>query len=232
MDAKTRGCSRSRFAVVLVLLAGATAAVGCGDDADSGSISSQPVPVPLVALEERAEDIIDQVPKARWARIGSDVVVVRRAWDRYGADARAVDPGLARRLDGAVRRLDAVTVVEDPSATAQAANDVSAPVVELFGRYASGHPVQVGRLDVIGRQIVIDAQRDDLAAARRQVERARSEWRSVRASVIAHGGRAVAGRSDATLARLTAATDRAALVRDARVLLELVDGMERRYKAR
>lgn len=219
------------FAVAI----GAASVAGCSDEAGSGVASGpdQPVPSPLVRLEENSEDIIDQVPKARWTRIGGDVVVMRRAWRRYAEAARSVDTDLARRLDRALDRLEPAAANQDPSATTQAANDVSAPVVELFARYASGHPVQVGRLDVIGRQIVIEAARGEVPAARGQIAAARAQWRAVKASVIGHGGCVVAKRTDATFARLQEAAavgDAATITKAANALLELVDGMERTYR--
>jgi hypothetical protein len=219
------------FAVAI----GAASVAGCSDEGGSGvaSVSDRPVPRPLVRLEASSEDIIDQVPKARWTRISGDVVVMRRAWRRYAEAARSLDAGLARRLDRALDRLEPAATAQSPGATVQAANDVSAPVVELFARYASGHPVQVGRLDVIGRQIVIEAARGDFPAARRQIAAARAQWRSVKTSVIDHGGRAVAKRTDATFALLQEAAvagDAAAATKAANALLELVDGMERTYR--
>lgn len=195
--------------------------------------SESPPPQSLNALEAASEDVIDQVPRGRWARIDAAVGAMQRSWRHYRRAAMTVDPRQATRLDRAVRDLAASAERRDGLGTQQAANDVSAPVIELLDRYARRHPVQVGRLDVIGRQIVIDVRRSDADRARADVGAARREWIAVRASVLRHHGARVAARTDRAFARLLAA----ATARDGRVLehasnelLEFVDGMERLYR--
>lgn len=183
-------------------------------------------------LEATAEDVIDQVPHGRWTRIDADVATMTRAWRGYRAEATRVAPRQARHLQAALDDLTTRAQARDGLGTAQAANDVSAPVVELLGRYASGHPVAIGRLDVIGRQIVLDVDRGDLGAAAASVARAKHEWTTLRGSVRRHHGAAVAARTDGTLARsetAAAGADGPALQNEANDLLELVDAMERLY---
>ena len=111
--------------------------------------------------------------------------------------------------------------------------DISAATVELFGRYASSTPVDIGRLDVVGRQIILDVERGDLTGAGDQVRMWEAIWRGgLRADVLAQHGRRVATRTDASLRAMERAVVEGqgqALVAQARVCLELVDGMERLY---
>lgn len=203
----------------------------CSSSAPTASES--PPPHALNALEAASEDVIDQVPRGRWARIDAAVGTMQRSWRRYHRAAITVDRRQATRLDRALHDLSTSSERRNGLGTQQAANDVSAPVIELLDRYARRHPVQVGRLDVIGRQIVIDVRRSEDDRARADVGAARREWNAVRASVLRHHGARVASRTDRVFARLLAA----ATARDGRVLehasndlLELVDGMERLYR--
>lgn len=217
---------RSTAAAALLIVLGACSS------STSTAAESRP-PRPLNALEAASEDVIDQVPRGRWTRIDRAVGAMQRDWRRYHRAAIAVDARQVAALDRALRHLATNAGRRDALGTQQAANDVSAPVVELLDHYALGHPVQVGRLDVIGRQIVIDVLRSDDERTDADVDAARREWSALRASVRRHHGGPVAQRCDRLIERLLAATtarDGLVLRHEANDLLELVDRMERLYR--
>lgn len=208
----------------------AAPATGTGNTRTAGA-----VPDPLNTIEAQAEDIIDIVPANRWDDVATDVQTVQDNWSTYRD--QALNDGAARDLiaqfDQALTDLQAAADARQPAETMQAANDLSAATVELYALYDAGHPVDIGRLDVIGRQIVLDADRQDLNAAGAQVDRALSIWDGgLRADIVAHQGQTVADQTDATLAALQAAKadgDFATLTTQAKVFLEVVDAMEGLY---
>jgi hypothetical protein len=200
--------------------------------ANTATATLAPVPDALASLEAGAEDVIDLVPDGGWANITREVDGMRTTWDGFRATASRVDASMADRIDRALAALADAAKAKAGAGTAQAANDVSAPLVELLAHYALGHPVQVGRLDVIGRQIVIDADGRDLAAAGMQVAAARAEWTAVRADILAHDGAKVSARAEASLEALQRALDArdaTTVSRKAAELLEIVDAMEGLY---
>jgi hypothetical protein len=193
------------------------------------------VPTELSTIEAAAEDIIDVLPHERWRVVARDTRDIGAAWSTYQRRAEADGAGadVMANLTRALSELRYAASTATVPAAAQSANDVSAATVELLGLYDSGVPVDIGRLDVVGRQIVFDVERGDLVAAGDQVQRWASIWRGgLRADVVAHHGRSVAARTDASLnamERAVAAGQGQALVTQARVGLELVDAMERLY---
>ena len=107
-------------------------------------------------------------------------------------------------------------------------------VICLHGRiYQTPFPVDLGRLDVIGRQIVLEAARCETAAGGEQIDLADAIWNAVlRADVVAHAGKVVANQTDATITALQKARHRHdfdAMSKHAKVLLEVVDAMEALY---
>lgn len=213
-----------------------TAEAATADATSNGSIrTAGAVPDPLNTIEAQAEDIIDLVPADRWEGVATDVQTVRDNWSIYRE--QALNDGAARdlaaRFDQALNDLQAAAKARQPAETMQAANDLSAAAVELFGLYDTTHPVDIGRLDVIGRQIVLDADRQDLKAAGVQVDRALGIWDGgLRADIVGRQGQTVADQTDATLAGLQTAKankDFATLTTQAKVLLEVVDAMEGLY---
>ena len=199
----------------------------------SGAAASLgPVPTQLDSLEVGAEDVIDLVPDKGWGQIARAVQAMQTAWGEYRDAAAKADAALADRIDGALTALAKAAGGKDGQGAAQAANDVSAPLIELLARYDLGRPVQIGRLDVIGRQIVLDAGRRDVAAAATQVDAARAQWTAVKADVLAHKGDQVATDAEAVLEaldRALQAADAKSLTTKGTELLEIVDKMEGLY---
>ena len=203
-----------------------------GPQAQAGAGSLGPIPDQLQSLETGAEDVIDLVAEDSWGAIAREVDTMRTTWTGFHTEAEKVDTSQSLRIDTAMDTLQSAAGREDAQATSQAANDVSGPVVELFGHYDLPRPIQIGRLDVIGRQIRLDGDRNDDTAAAAQLTAARDQWAAVKANVIAHDGAAAAQKADTLLAALErslANRDQAALRAAASELLEAVDSMEGLY---
>jgi hypothetical protein len=217
-------------------LVAALSACGSADGTStSAGRSTSEVPERLNTIEEASEDIIDIVPKEQWADITRDVRDVDAAWSRYRRQA-VVDgarAGIVSSLEQALGRLRVAADSANGPETAQAANDLSAATVELYGLYDIARPVDIGRLDVVGRQIILDEQRGDPAAAGAQVRRVVSIWNGgLREDILAHHGAGVADQTRRLLTAMSRAVadgDRDAVVSRAKAFLEVVDAMERLY---
>jgi hypothetical protein len=204
-------------------------ALGAGARAQASS----PPPKVLITIEEQAEDIGDRVPSKRWARIKADIATIEAAWKRYQPQARreGINPSLLGDFDRALEGLVVAAKAKNGPDTAQGANDISRALVEILATYERDDPVQVGRLDVIGRQIELDLDAHAPDEVANDIDEARAEWDAIRADVTARSA-AVAAQGDATIAALDEAqtTDNTGLLRaEIRVLLELVDSIEELY---
>jgi hypothetical protein len=232
---RARGAALLLAAVLVFGTVSATAAAAGeqGESEESPTTSADGPPKQLVTIEEQAEDIIDRVPGKRWARVVADIATVRAAWAKYQprAESDGVDPGVLDDFDTALRTLTTAAKAKRSAATLQAANDLSRATVELLGQYDLGHPVQVGRLDIIGRQILLDLDEDDRAGVTEQIAAARTEWDAIAADVTTRSA-AVGAQVDATLAALdeaAAAENDGLLKAEVRAMLEIVDAMEELY---
>jgi len=211
-----------------------------GGSAAAGSVApaltstGQPVPKPLDELEAQSEDIIDIVPGGRWDGVASDVATVDSSWTTYQPQAQAdgAPAAILSRMAAAVTALDAASKGKQATATMQAANDLSAGVVELYGLYDVGRPVGIGRLDVIGRQIVFDAAAKDQAKVTQQIATAKAQVAALTSDLEDHDGKKVVDEADGQLAAMTAAAaklDYATVTKNANDFLETVDAMESLY---
>ena len=211
--------------------------VGCGSGNENGTKQESKTRVPdrLNSIEGATEDIIDIVPESRWDDITKDVRKIDNAWSSYKEQAvrDGAAASLVARFSDSLAGLRVAADAEKGPETSQAANDVSAATVELFGLYKTARPTDIARLDVLGRQIILDVERGDLGAAGAQVKNVASIWRGgLREDVLAHQGRAVADQTDAVLTaidRAVVSADRDALLNQTKAFLEVVDAMERLY---
>jgi hypothetical protein len=241
---------RAGRAPAVVVAAGALALAACGGSGSTSSSSGptvaqagvppvltstgQPVPKPLDELEAQSEDVIDIVPGGKWDQVAGDVASVDSAWAAYQPQG-ATDGAPAAVLTGmetAVGALDAASRAQDPTGTMQAANDLSAGVVELYGLYDLGRPVGIGRLDVIGRQIVLDAAAKDQGKVQQQVAAAMAQVAALEPDLADHDGTKVIDQTHELLAAMTAAAatqDYATVTAKANEFLEAVDSMEELY---
>ena len=223
---------------VLVTFLVATLLASCGAPSSTSSSGSTGavgvVPEPLQTMEEAAEDIIDMAPGGKWDTIAKDTTAIAGAWTAYQPQAAAAGASQATQdaLGAALTRLQTASTAKNPADTMQAANDLSAAVIEMFALYNPRIPAAVGQLDVIERQVVLDVAGGDYAAAAASLAKAQAVWESVKSSVLSHEGTKVAAQFEASLAtQATAiqAEDARAATSEAKNGLELVDSLENLY---
>jgi hypothetical protein len=96
-------------------------------DAQPGS-----APEPLNTLEAQAEDIIDSVPAGDWRKVTADVATIDRAWQAYQSQAKNdhIPQPFQDALTAALDHLQKSAAAKDAPGIHQAANDVSAAVVD------------------------------------------------------------------------------------------------------
>jgi hypothetical protein len=192
------------------------------------------VPSSLVTIEAAAEDIIDFAPSGGWDKIAKDVTDIANAWKSYQTQASQAGASqqIQDAMNSALERLQSASASKDASATMQGSNDVSAAVVELFALYNPKVPVDIGRLDVLERQVILDVSAKDYSAAKKSLAKVMSVWSEVKPSVLEHNGKDVAAQLQESLDTQVVRLDSknyADLTDEARNALEIVDALEGLY---
>jgi hypothetical protein len=192
------------------------------------------VPEPLQTIEAQAEDIIDIVPEGNWTQIASDVDTIAKAWKTYQSSSseNAIPQAFYDAFITAFTHLTQVSKAKNTKNTLQSANNVSAAIVDLFTTYNPAIPIDLGWLDVIERQTVLDASTNQLSAATDSIAKANAIWVRLRPSVLSHNGTNVALQFEVNLyAQRTAliAKNSSNLLENANSALEIVDSLEQLY---
>ncbi len=199
----------------------------------SNRTDAQPgtVPEPLSTIEAQAEDIIDVVPGGNWGQVASDVAAVAKAWQAYGTQAASdkVPQPFQEALTAALDRLQKAAAAKKAAGTMQAANDLSAAVNDLFTVYHPARPADLGRLDVLERQVTLDVAANDLTAAADSLAKANAVWARLKPVILAHNGTDAATRFESSLTAQQKALDEenaSTLATEAKNSLEVVDVLE------
>jgi hypothetical protein len=200
------------------------------------TVSLGNMPDSLTAIEADAEDIMEFVPEGDWARIQTDTTHMSDAWQAYLPQAATDDvtPEVQTAMSDALAGLQAAVQGQAASTTLQTANDVSAAVVELFAHYDSATPADIGRLDVLGRQIILDVAAGDWAKAEATLNKTHEVWERVKPSALEHKGNKAAAQYDASLVAQAAwlkTKNVEELTTEAMNGLEIVDALEQVYVA-
>jgi hypothetical protein len=191
-------------------------------------------PDSLTAIEAQAEDIIDYAPSGNWQRINTDVTTISEAWRTY--QPQAIKDGATQSMldsfNSAFVNLQTAASAQDKTGTMQASNDISAVVVDLFALYHPAIPADVGRFDVLERQVILDAANGNFTGVSDDLAKINKIWETLKPSILLHNGQEVADQFEASLstqAKASDAKDVNTLTDEANNALELVDAMENLY---
>jgi hypothetical protein len=192
------------------------------------------VPESLDSIEVQAEDIFDLVPGGDWKRVTADVTASMEAWQMYRTQAANdhVPQAFQDALTVVLDHLQETAAVKDAAGTMQAANDLSAAVLDLFTVYHPTTPTDVGWLDVLERQVLLDVAANDFTAAADSLAKTNAVWARLKPVILAHNGSDVATQFENSLTTQQEALNKenaSALTAAATNGLELVDALEKLF---
>ena len=196
------------------------------------------VPKKLNKIERCAEDVIDQIMAGNWDKADVSVTSIATTWADYQIQASkdGATAATLETLSTALKRLQEHSSARRAHKAMCSANDICGAVMDLFALYHPKIPVEIGRLDVLERRVLLDAMADDLNAKDAiagDLANVVRLWETVKPSVLVHKGEAVARQFDTSLAKQKLAIDgknAAAAKAEAENALELVDALEKLYE--
>jgi hypothetical protein len=223
--------------IALVCMALLLLLSACGTSSTNSNINNGKngvIPDKLSTIEALAEDIIDFVPSGEWPKVNSDISAIEKAWVTY--QPLAVKDGATQATQDffseSLARLKSSAESQSATETMQAANNLSSAVVDMFDLYNPVIPADIGRLDVLERQIILDMANQDFTAAGEILVKINAVWESVKPSISEHNGQKVSEQFDNSLSTQMSAQkaqDSKGLTDEAKNALEIVDALERLY---
>jgi hypothetical protein len=202
----------------------------------AGLADKPPMRVPHAVdyVAEKAEDIIDYLQTGDWAK--ADTIVDSIASNRFAIDSliqlNKMPQSSADIFDYLMFRLKAMIQSKaDSIQAALAANQVTDLMIDLRINYQEAVPVQVNRLDYLGREIVFLAESANAAdLINWRIKQLDHNWQEIRPDIINQGGADAAANMDDALKGLTSKLPSKNLVEIGNVILDLVDELEALYQ--
>lgn len=202
-----------------------------------GSVSARTaaaaVPPLLADTGELAENAYDAARDGDWPTATRKVAALRDATKRLKSDPGQADDKVRSSLNDLATQLDrlqAAIGAKDRLAAMKAANRMTLTVAEATEPFHPTIPVDVTRLDYLGRELEIGVAEKDAARLSSTARAVDQTWSGLRADILKHGGEKEARAFAALVSKVTAArtvADYAAVVKP---ILDEVDNLEKVYK--
>jgi len=131
-----------------------TVSIGVPLDAVSGGM-----PAEVTRLATASADIFQAAGAGDWDSVTAALTSLTPAWSTYAATG--VPPLTADEVDVALQALTTAADAQDDAATQQAANNLGYVVTDLRLRHESPATADVERMDILARQIMVDAAAEE-----------------------------------------------------------------------
>jgi len=194
-----------------------TVSIGVPLDAVGG-----PVPAEVDQLATASADIVVAAGTADWAGVTALLAGAIAAWDTYRGTG--VPPLTADGMDVALEAMSAAVGTQDAAATQQAANDLAYVVTDLRLRHEEPATVDVERMDIVARQMMVDAAAEDEAFVLGNVRHLEALWARTSHAVAAAPATSIEGLL-ADLGAAAKSADYAAATAAAQALRAAVAGL-------
>ena len=191
------------------------------------------IPNELDELESGAEDIIDQINDGDWARARSTVNAMKQNLANLEPSFRAA--GVPESLVNEIRRrlamLEAQVEAMNAFEAKVQANAITRVIPDIFDHFRVIIPTDLGRLDFLGRELLLNVENGDWMAARNTVAGILRIWSRLKPNLNATAQKSAADFESTVNALVDDVNrqDSAATSRDANALLDKVDVLEQAY---
>lgn len=190
----------------------------------------RPLPKDLHSVSEKAEDLIGLYLKNDWA--GAQAAV-----DSISQDEASVIKAVKENKMGdsaadvfsylVFRSRELSHAKGNPIEAALVANQMTSQLIDLQGFYAHTTPLEIARMDYLGREIVLLAEvPDDFGLLDRRVAQLEQTWNHVKPVVIKQNGDKAAAEVDQVISAIKQKPSHQQLVKEANRILDLVDTLE------
>jgi hypothetical protein len=195
------------------------------------------LPAGVFFVSEKAEDIIDLFLNKDWTGAQRLITEISRQQEEVEREMRRQQlPDATVDLFGyLVYRLeDLSSQKQQPVVAALIANQITALLIDLQRFYFQKTPLEIARLDYLGREIVLLAQvPSTYGLLGRRISELAENWDRFKPDVQgqkAPKGKEVAAQVDQVIAALKRGTTKEQIIKTGKTILDLVDRLAAQYK--
>jgi hypothetical protein len=191
------------------------------------------VPDSLTNAGEFAENIYDHARDGDWPAAAKKLAALRAALLQVKTDLAKPTADQQKQLAALEPQMavveKAITAKQKQDATREA-NQLTLTLAEVSVPFHPKIPVDVTRLDYLGRELEIWAAVPDAQKLKATADEIAATWSRLRADVVAHNGAKQADTFGALVAKASAAKSTAEYAAVTKPILDEVDNLENVYK--
>ena len=166
------------------------------------ALSVDPVATTWREIDREAVTLFDAALAKDWATIEEQTSALSGAVAGLPSEKGVVPDDLSASVEGLVRQLEQAADQRKEVEVAQVANDITGAVAQADSHLMPTKPVEVGRVGVAARQLVLDGDAGDWSAAQATLDRAVQDVDAARTTVQGHGGSDLLKTVDGHLSRI------------------------------
>ncbi|MEO8724678.1 MAG: hypothetical protein ABI383_01020 [Acidobacteriaceae bacterium] len=215
------GCNSSQTESVDSNSAPNSAPTQAASTSATAETASTPPPAALANSSELAENVYDAVWQKDWKTADAKFQQLQSNGSQMQQSSDAqMETG---QLEKALKARDRMGAL-------RASNELTNLFTSAMRPYQNKVPVDVMKLDYLGRRLQVDAGAKDMTSAKMTVQDLRHTWDNVRPEIIRNNGAAEASNFEALVTKMEKANSAQALSADAASELAQVDKLEGVFK--
>ncbi len=189
------------------------------------------LPPSLDAILKDADEMVVAAAAGNWSQVDAGMNAIDADWATFSArpEISQLPQDQMGAIDDAVHALGVTVKDHESRSTMRGANNLGALLAILAETYHPDLPPQISLLRVGERNLMLDAQDNDMVAADETLAQLQTTWQEIEDRVVANDGAEVAEGFAQAIVRQQAAEkagDAKALEAEARAALLLVERME------
>jgi hypothetical protein len=143
------------------------------------------IPAQLDNIESAAEDIIDNIANSDWTGAQDKLAVIKTNFGELKTVlvSAAVSTDIINGLETAINGLETAAGAQKSYDARVQANQISRYVPDIMDYYTVAIPTDVGRLDYLGREIILNVENADWPSAGSNFDTANNLWNSLKSKL-------------------------------------------------
>lgn len=175
----------------VVLVHSATESIGSTTGDANTEVDDEHIPAALKQVGESAEQIYDLAKGANWSQMPAVLTTLSQSLYQLEGDRPHIG-----QLSRITEQLRSAVAAKNQLATQDLANQVTFLAAQMSQEYPTRVPVQVTLLDYYGRQLEIEAARQNLTQLQATAKHINQTWQALRPEILARGGTTEAQKFD------------------------------------
>lgn len=157
---------------------------------NSNQVKAQQLPKVMYNTGEAAEDLVDFAQSGNWKEIKIKINTIDNLYKAYRSEvlSNKLSFQLLDFYSMYVEQLNSALKAKNSDQIAFAANQITGIGADFSSHFKQRVPAEIGRLDYLGREILLEASNNNLTAINRRLGDIDYTWQNIKPEILTHWG--------------------------------------------